>query len=65
MHHALPAVPITIPAPPARRFNRPVSIRFEGHQWRQIEAVAARNGVTPAFAVRHLLERCLSAEPES
>jgi len=56
---------ITIPAPPARRFDRRVSIRFEGRQWRQIEAVAAANGVTPALAVRHLLERCLSAEPES
>jgi hypothetical protein len=56
---------ITISAPPARRFDRAVSVRFESKQWRQIEAVAARNGVTPAFAVRHLLERCLIAEPES
>jgi hypothetical protein len=53
---------ITIPAPPSRRFDRQVSIRFEGRQWAEIAEIAEANGVTPAEAVRVLLERCLRAE---
>jgi hypothetical protein len=47
------------------RFDRKVSIRFEGRQWEQIEAIAARHGVSPAQAARCLLERCLAAEAQS
>ena len=42
--------------PLAPRFDRKVSIRFEGKQWQQIEAIAARHGVSPAHAARCLLE---------
>jgi len=58
-------VPITIPPHPSRRFDRPVSVRLQRRLWEQIESVAAANGVSPAHAMRHLLERCLSAESEA
>lgn len=58
---ATTAPTLDLPPRPVTKHHR-MTVRIEADRWRALETAARANGATASEVVRHLIERCLSAE---